>query len=300
MSTCLVTGGAGFIGSHLTDKLIELDHEVKVVDKLTLGKKKFINDEAEFYQVDLRNFSELKPLFEGADVVFHLAAEPRMQITIEKPVSSHNVNVTGTLNVLEAAKESGVDKVVFSSSCAIYGEQELPITEDSDPDPESPYGLHKLMGEQYCRLYSKLHDLPTINLRYFNVFGPRKLAEGGYPMVIPIFLDQKQKDEPLTIVGDGKQTRDYVHVSDVVKANIKAWQSEITNGKAFNIGSGIQVSVNEIADIVGGETTHIPERPGEMRFIEADISKATEKLDWEPQVEFEAGLNDLMEHWGVE
>ncbi|MFB6226546.1 MAG: NAD-dependent epimerase/dehydratase family protein [Candidatus Paceibacteria bacterium] len=300
MSKCLVTGGAGFLGSHLVDKLIDEGHEVVVIDNLSLGKEKFVNEEAEFYQKDITDLEEIKPFFYGADVVFHVAADPRLQASLENPVRSHEVNVRGTLNVLQASVEKGVDKVVFSSSGAIYGDKEkLPISEEAQPDPNAPYPAHKLMGEKYMEIYSKLHDIDTVCLRYFNIYGPRKTTKGGYPMVIPAFLEQRQEGKPMTIVGDGKQTRDYVHVFDVVKANIKAWKSGYGDADVFNIGSGIQVSVNEIADVIGGETKHIAEREGEIRFSEADISKAKEKLGWKPRIEFEQGLEDLMKYWGV-
>ncbi len=295
MAKCLVTGGAGFIGSHLTDKLIELGHQVLVIDNLMLGKREFVNHQAQFHQVDIRNFDEIKPLFQDVEAVFHLAADPRLPLSVEDPISTHDINVSGTLHVLKASLDNSVKKVIFSSTCAVYGDQEPPIKEDYRPEPKSPYGLHKLMGEKYMKLFSELYNLHTVSLRYFNVYGPRKLAEGGYPMVIPVFLGQKKKKQPLTIIGDGKQTRDYVHVSDVVKANIKAWQSEVNEGEAINIGSGEQISVNQIAEMISGETVNIPERAGEMRFIEADISKAKKILDWEPTITFEQGLNQLMQ-----
>lgn len=295
MKKCIVTGGAGFIGSHLTDKLISLGHDVTVVDNLLLGKKKFVNKRAKFYKVDIRDLKKLKKIFKGAEVVFHLAADPRLAVSVEDPISTHEINVTGTLNVLLASKENNVKKVIFSSSCATYGDQSLPIKEEYPQNPLSPYGLHKKIGEEYCRLFSKLYAVETVCLRYFNVFGPRKTADGGYPMVIPVFLKQKSENKPLTIVGDGKNTRDYVYVSDVVNANILAWQSNIINGEAINIGSGIQVSVNEIADLIGGEKINLPARPGEMRFIEADISQAKTILGWEPKVSLEKGVEELMQ-----
>lgn len=298
MADCLVTGGAGFIGSHLTDKLIEGGHSVKVVDNLLLGKEKFVNDQAEFFNVDIREEEKLIDIFEDVEVIFHLAAEPRLPLSIESPKETHEINVDGTVNVLEAARKNNVNKVVFSSSAAIYGDQEnLPIKENAELEYKAPYGLHKVIGEQYMRLYADVFDIDTTCLRYFNVYGPRKTAEGGYPMVIPIFLKQKSGGKPMTIVGDGEQTRDYVHVKDVVSANISAWNSDICDGKAFNIGNGEQISVNEIAEIIGGETTQIPEREGEIRFSEADISKAKEGLNWQPQIVFEEGLESLKKHW---
>ena len=298
MANCLVTGGAGFIGSHFTDKLIEEGHSVKVVDNLLLGKDKFVNDQAEFFNVDIREEEKLIDIFEDVDVIFHLAAEPRLPLSIENPKETHEINVDGTVNVLEAARKNNVNKVIFSSSAAIYGDQEdLPIEEDAELKYKAPYGLHKVIGEQYMRLYADVFDIDTACLRYFNVYGPRKTAEGGYPMVIPIFLKQKREGEPMTIVGDGEQTRDYVHVKDIVSANISAWNSDICDGEAFNIGNGEQISVNEIAEIIGGDTKQIPEREGEIRFSEADISKAKEKLNWQPQIDFEEGLESLKKHW---
>src|SRR3989339_720931 len=261
MSKLVVTGGAGFIGSHVVDRLIELGHQVVVIDNLLLGKKSFVNKKAKFVKADIRDFGKLKKYFSGAEAVFHLAADPRLPISIEDPITTHEINVTGTINVLEAARKCGVTKVIFSSSCAVYADTDiLPINENAITIPLSPYGLHKLIGEQYCRLYSSLFGLETVCLRYFNVFGPRKLATGSYPMVIPIFLRQRTEGKKLTIVGDGLQTRDYVQVSDVVNANILAWKSAIKNGEAINIGSGKQVSVNEIAEIIGGPTKSIKKR----------------------------------------
>lgn len=295
MSKLIVTGGAGFIGSHLTDKLIALGHEVAVVDNLMLGKKEFVNKKAKFHKVDIRDGKKLKKIFAGAEAVFHFAADPRLQVSVEDPATTHEINVTGTLNVLLAAKANNLKKVIFSSSCAVYGDQSvLPIKESAATKPMSPYGLHKLMGEEYCRLFSSLYNLSTVCLRYFNVFGPRKLATGSYPMVIPVFLDQRKKGQKLTVVGDGTNTRDYVHVSDVVEANIAAWnQNKVTDGSPINIGSGRQTSVNEIAALIGGETVSVPPRLGEMRFIEADISLAKSVLGWSPKVKIETGVAEL-------
>lgn len=295
----IVTGGAGFIGSHIVDRLVELGHEAVVVDNLMLGKKEFVNKKAKFHKIDIRDLKKLKKLFKGAEAVFHLAADPRLQISIEDPITTHEINVTGTLNVLIAAKENGVKKVIFSSSCALYGDQPLPIKENYLLRPISPYGLHKLMGEEYCRLFYKLFGLQTICLRYFNVFGPRKLDTGAYPMVIPIFLGQRQKGQKLTIVGDGQQTRDYVQVRDVVEANIRAWQSEIKDGRAINIGSGKQTSVNDMARLIGGPITTLPPRLGEMRYIEADITLARQLLGWQPAVSLEDGIKELKKEWGI-
>ncbi|HRH23595.1 MAG TPA: NAD-dependent epimerase/dehydratase family protein [Candidatus Magasanikbacteria bacterium] len=299
MPKCIVTGGAGFIGSHLTDRLVELGHEVHVIDNLMLGKKEFVNPKAVFHQIDIRDEVELEKVFIGAEVVFHEAADPRLQVSIEDPVGTHEVNVTGTLNVLVAAKNTKVKKVIFASSCATYGDVPLPISETAVQEPLSPYGLHKKMGEEYCRLFSQLYGLETVCLRYFNVFGPRKLDTGSYPMVIPTFLGQIKRGEVMTIVGDGEQTRDYVHVDDVVRANIQAWQEEVSNGEPINIGSGRQVSVNEVARAIGGESKNIPARAGEMRHIEANVAKAKTLLKWESTISIEEGIDALKKEWGI-
>ncbi len=301
MAHCIVTGGAGFIGSHLADKLIEEGHTVSIIDNLSLGKRKFVNAAATLHEVDIRDMEAMKPLFSEVDVVFHLAADPRLPVSIEDPVGTHDINVTGTLNVLEASRLAGVKKFVFTSTCAVYGvDNPLPLTEDQAVMPESPYGLHKLMGEQYMTLYAKLFDMQTVTLRYMNVYGPRKLAEGGYPMVISVFLKQKQEGTDMTITGDGETTRDYVHVSDVVKANIQAWQQEVPAGSVINIGTGRQISVNDIAKMIGGNTSTIPERKGELRAAEANIERASSLLSWKPTVVFEEGLAALKKEWGVE
>lgn len=301
MSKLIVTGGAGFIGSHLADKLIELGHEVIVIDNLMLGKKEFVNKKANFIKTDIRDYKKITKYFKGAEAVFHLAADPRLPVSIEDPITTHEINVTGTINVLEAARQNGVKKVIFSSSCAVYGEvKTLPISESEGTNPLSPYGLHKLMGEQYCRLYSGLFNLPTVCLRYFNVFGPRKLANGSYPMVIPVFLDQKKNNLPLTIVGDGTATRDYVHVQDVVQANILAWESSVSGGLSINVGSGQQTSVNDIASLIEGDRKQIPERKGEMKNIQADISRAKELLRWGSTITLEEGIKELKKVWNVE
>ena len=300
MSKLVVTGGAGFIGSHLTDELIALGHEVAVVDNLMLGKKEFINKKAKFFKKDIRDYKSLKKIFKGAEAVFHLAAEPRLPLSVKDPLTTNDINVSGTLNVLWAAKENQVGKVVFSSSCAVYGLGEPPFREEAGANPVSPYGLHKFIGEKYCQLFFGLYGLKTVCLRYFNVFGSRKLATGAYPMVIPIFLDQRVKNKAMTIVGDGQATRDYVHVKDVAQANILAWKSQINDGLAINIGSGQQTSVNEIAGLIGGKTINIPARPGEMEAVAADNTKAGELLGWRPTIDLKDGIRELKRELNIE
>ncbi len=296
MSKLIVTGGAGFIGSHLVDKLIASGHEVTVIDNLMLSTKKFVNPKAKFVKADIRDYKKIAKYFDGVEAVFHVAADPRLPTSVEDPISTHEINVTGTLNVLEAARQAKVKKVIFSSSCAAYGDiKKLPVKESDEMKPLSPYGLHKMMGEQYCRLYSSLFGLETVCLRYFNVFGPRKLAGGSYPMVIPLFIDQRKHGQKLTVVGDGKATRDYIHVSDVVNANILAWKSKVNDGMAVNVGSGREISVNEIAKLIGGEKTNLPAREGEMRRALADNALAKKMFGWKPMVKFEDGIKELLE-----
>jgi len=301
MSKLIVTGGAGFIGSHVVDKLVELGHQVVVVDNLLLGNKKFVNKKAKFVKADIRDLKKLLKIFKGADAVFHLAADPRLQISVEDPAITHEINVTGTINVLVAAWKNKVKKVIFTSSGAVYGDHKvLPVKENFELRPLSPYGLHKLIGEKYCQLFSELYGLETVCLRYFNVFGPRKLGTGAYPLVIPAFLQMRKDGKPMTIVGDGNSTRDYVHVEDVAKANILAWEADIKAGEAINIGSGIETSVNKIAQYIKGETIHIPSRPGEMRSVMADITLAKKLLNWQPTITLEEGIKALKTEWGIE
>ena len=295
MSKILVTGGAGFIGSHVVDRLVADGHEVVVIDNLSTGDKNFVNPKAIFHEQDICEWEKIAPLFKGIEAVFHLAADPRLQMSIDHPLKTHATNVTGTVNVLWAAKQAGVKKVLFASSCTVYGDcPTIPLSEADCGNPMSPYGLHELMGEQYMRLFSSLFGLPTLCLRLFNVYGPRKKAGGAYPMVIPIFIQQKRNGEALTVVGDGEQTRDYVHVSDVVEAFMLAWQSPFADGRAINIAEGRQRSVNEIAALVGGAVEHISSRVGEMRFVEANTMAARELLTWKPKLRFEDGIRQLL------
>jgi len=281
---CLVTGGAGFIGSNLVDELVKQGHEVSIIDDLKAGKREYLNPAATFYQLDIRNLEAIKPIFEGIDYVFHLAAWPRVQPSIQNPVTTNEVNLTGTLNVLVAARDAKVKKVVYSSSSSVYGNQEeMPLKEDMPTNPLSPYALQKLCGEFYCRLFSEVYGLPTVCLRYFNVYGNRQPLEGAYTLVIGIFIRQKLAGDPLTIVGDGEQRRDYTSVIDIVRANIMAAESPVNKGEAINIGRSHNFSVNEVAAMIGGPTTQLESRI-EPRLTLADNQLAKELLGWEPTV----------------
>lgn len=298
-SRCLVTGGAGFIGSNLVDELIVRGNDVIVIDNLATGKRENLNPLAEFHELDIRNLEAIKPLFEGVDYVFHIAALPRVQPSIEDPLTFHTVNVNGTLNVLKASADAKVKKVIFSSSSSIYGNQEkMPLKEDMPGNPISPYALQKYLGELYCRLFSQIYGLPTVSLRYFNVYGKRQPLEGAYRLVLGIFINQRLKNEPMTITGDGEQRRDFTGVVDVVRANILAANSpKVGRGEVINIGQGHNYSVNEVARIIGGPTINIAARL-EPRITLADNSLAKELLGWEPTVNLPEWLEEYKREIG--
>jgi UDP-glucose 4-epimerase len=295
----LVTGGAGFIGSHLVDALVKSGSEVIVVDDLSTGRRSNLTqvmDAIRFRQGDVRDSSLVSEAARSVEVIFHLAAVVSVPQTIGDPVGSLQVNELGTLNVLEAAREQKVRRVVFSSSCAVYGDDPLlPKTESMPPRPCSPYAVQKLAGEHYCRLYADLHGLETVCLRYFNVFGPRQDPSSAYSGVISIFLTQALDAAPPTIYGDGRQSRDFIFVSDVVGANITAARASSPGG-IYNIGSGSAVSVNQlwekICALVGKsrEPVYAPARPGDIRYSLADIARAAAELEFRPDSSFEAGL----------
>ncbi|MBU1132075.1 NAD-dependent epimerase/dehydratase family protein [Patescibacteria group bacterium] len=294
----IVTGGAGFIGSNLVNELIRRGDEVIVIDNLSSGRRENINPQAQFYEEDIRDFEKIKSIFKDVDFVFHLAAFPRVQPSIKNPIEANGINLDGTLNVLVASRDAGVKKVVYTSSSAVYGDQlELPTTENSPANPSSPYGMQKYMGELYCRLFSHLYNLPTVSLRYFNVFGEGQTSEGAYALVLEIFKNQRLSGEPMTIVGDGEQRRDFIYVGDVVMANILSAQSDnVGKGEAINIGQGKNFSVNEIAKMIGGPTINLPPRV-EPRATLADNSLAKKLLGWNPTVELEEWLEKYKASW---
>ena len=297
---CVVTGGCGFIGSHIVDALVGEGYEVAVLDDLSTGNLEYLNPAAELVEGSVADAEAVLAAVEGAAWVFHLAALPRVQQSVDDPIGTHAVNVNGTLNVLQAAREHGVERVVVSSSSSVYGDQETHLmTEDLAPNPLSPYGLHKLIGEQYADLFAALFGMQIVSLRYFNVYGPRQSAEGAYALVIPHFLRLRDEGKPLTVYGDGCQTRDYVHVDDVVRANLNAANSELPQGRAvaLNVGSGEETSVNEIATMVGGEVEHIIPNPRgafeELRKC-ADTSRAKSVISWEPGILLAEGIKSVL------
>jgi UDP-glucose 4-epimerase len=293
-----VVGGAGFIGSNLVDALVERGDDVLVVDNLSTGYRRNLNLKAPLRDIDVAVDSEqLTSALNGREVVFLTAAMPRVPRSIEDPVGTHAVNVTGALRVLKAAVDAGVRRVVYSSSSSVYGDQPtLPLTEDMHPGPLNPYACQKLMGEIYSRNFAHIYGLETVCLRYFNVYGPRQVTEGAYRLVISIFMDQRQMGQPMTIHGDGQQTRDFTWVGDVVRANILAGESErVGRGEPINIGAGTEVSVNRVAELIGGPVVHVAPRGFDERFKRADIQRARDLLGWEPRVQIEEGIRRILE-----
>ncbi len=300
MKKCLVTGGAGFIGSNLVDELIERGDEVIVLDNLSTGKRENVNPKAKFCKVDLRNMDEIRHLFNGVDYVFHEAALARVQPSIEDPITYHDHNVNSVLNVLVAAKDAGVKKVVYAASSSVYGDQEkMPLTEDMPAMPISPYALQKYIGEEYCRLFSYVYKLPTVCLRYFNVFGPNMATEGAYASVVAIFGSQRKNNQPLTIVGDGEQLRTYTFVKDIARANLLAAESDISDGRAINAGQSNEYSVNQIAEMIGGPTINIEPRIEPRRNL-CGNALAKELLGWEPRVKLEDWIPEYKKELGID
>lgn len=291
----LVTGGAGFIGSHITQQLIEQDHQVVIVDNLSTGKNDYLHPAATFYQVDITS-DQLESIFmeEQPQIVFHQAAQTQVNRSIEEPIFDAKTNILGTIQVLEAARKAKVQKVVFASSAAVYGNPAyLPIDESHQINPLSAYGIGKYTGEQYLQIYHDLYGLDYTILRYANVYGIRQdpRGEGG---VISIFIDKLLQNEPLTIYGDGDQTRDYINVEDVARANLAAMDHG--SGEIINIGTGISTSINDLIDqfegLVNKKTVknYAPHRSGDIKFSYYTVEKAERVLDWKPAINLAEGL----------
>ena len=285
----LVTGGAGFIGSTLVEKLLEQDEMVVVVDNESANthEETYWNDAAINVEMDV-NDPAMKNVVTGIDRIFHLAADISIPYSIENPVATYSNNVHGLLNVLEVARKSDIKNVVFSSTAAIYGLTDKVCVETDTPDPLNPYSVSKLAGEHLMKMYHALYGINTVSLRYFNVYGPRQSNTGQYAPVVGIFQKQKEQNSALTIVGDGKQTRDFVHVSDVAAANILVSESDATG--VYNVGTGIEYSVNQIADMISDVQRNIPPRVGEARRSLSDSSKL-QSLGWKPQIKLEDWVN---------
>jgi len=294
----LVTGGAGFIGSHIVDALIDEGHKVLVIDNESSDSHEeyYKNPNAEYKNLDIAKYRWIKNSFENIDVVFHLAAESKIQSTIGNPQLAVQTNILGTCNILQAARENGVKRIIMSSTAAAYGLNNIPNTEDMQNDCLNPYAVTKVAGEELCKMYSSVYGLETVIFRYFNVYGARQPIRGPYVPVIGKFLDQKKNHEPLTIVPDGTQRRDFIHVSDVVEANmIAAFKQEIKSGEIINVGTGTSYSIKEIADMISDNQRLIEPRPTEIENSLSDINKAKNLLLWKPKVELEDWINQQKE-----
>jgi len=291
MTISIVTGGAGFIGSHIVEKLKRLDHMVVVIDNEYSDNDNFHwRKDTLNVNIDITDYKALKKAFTGADYIFHCAAEARIGPAIENPLNALNINTMGTCNVLQCAREVGAKKVLYSSTSSGYGLNEAPNIETQPDDCLNPYSVSKIAGEKLCKMYTDLYGLNTIIFRYFNVFGERAPRKGQYAPVTGIFLRQKAAGEPLTIVGDGEQRRDYIYVKDVANANVMAAISNPDDdayGQVYNVGSGRNYSVNEIASFISDDTINIPPRIGEARNSLANIDKIKKTFAWKPEVDVE-------------
>lgn len=298
---CLITGGAGFIGSHLAELLLREGHQVLAIDNLKNGQMQNMasfkdSPNFSFQEADIRDREHLSPFFKNIDWVFHLAALADIVPSIEAPQDYYDTNVTGTFNVLQASKEAKVKKFVYAASSSCYGlATQFPTSETAPISPQYPYALTKYLGEELTVHWHHVYHLPVISLRLFNVYGPRSRTNGTYGAVFGVFLAQKIHGKPFTVVGDGQQTRDFTYVADVAEAFYKAAQSSISFG-VFNVGSGGHYSVNRLVELLGGTKTHIPKRPGEPDCTFADIRKIHKELGWKARVSFEEGVKKILQH----
>jgi nucleoside-diphosphate-sugar epimerase len=307
MSRVLVTGGAGFIGSNLTEALLKKGHRVRVLDNFSSGKKEnLIFDEGystlEMIEGDISDFTLCQRVMKDIEYVFHQAALPSVQRSVEDPLNSNSVNVEGTLNILIGARDARVKKVIYASSSSIYGDTPtLPKKENMPPNPLSPYALQKYVGEQYCRLFFQLYGLETLSLRYFNIFGPKQDPTSIYSAVIPRFIDALIKGGPPIIFGDGEQSRDFTYIDNVVQANLLAMAADHLNGEVINIACGKRISLNQLLgilkNILSSKVSPVYQEPriGDVKHSLADISKGKKLLNYVPQIEAEVGLKRTVE-----
>jgi UDP-N-acetylglucosamine/UDP-N-acetylgalactosamine 4-epimerase len=303
MASYLVTGGAGFIGSHLVEELLHRGQKVRVLDNFSTGKRENLHglmDQIELIEGDIRSYHIVREAVQGIDFVLHQGALPSVPRSINDPITTNEVNVGGTLNVLDASKDAGVKRVVYASSSSVYGpDPELPVREDMTPQPVSPYAVAKLTGEKYCHVFSRVYGLETVALRYFNIFGPRQDPNTQYSAFIPKFVVGIMNGQSLTIDGDGEQAKDFTYVSNVVEANLLALEAEGVSGEVFNVGCGQSTSVNEVVGHIRqisnsqGEISYGPSRTGDVPRSLADISRAREKLGYSPQVLLREGLEHV-------
>lgn len=298
---CLVTGGAGFIGSHLTERLLADGHSVLVLDNFSTGRMENLahlknNSKLSIQSSDVADYSSIRAYFKGVDFVFHLAGLADIVPSIERPIEYHRTNVDGTIAALEASRLAGVKRFLYAASSTCYGIPDVYPTPETAPiRPLYPYALTKYLGEQYVMYWNKIYKLPCVSLRMFNVYGPRSRTTGTYGAVFGVFLAQKLAAKPFTVVGDGKQTRDFTFVTDVVDAFVTAAQSNVS-GEIMNVGSNDTASINTLVELLGGDVTYVPKRPGEPDCTFADISKIKNFLGWKPKVSFEKGVSIMLEN----
>ena len=299
----IVTGGAGFIGSNLVDLLIDKGHEVEVIDNFSTGKKENCNEKAKYFELDISensSYENLKNILLGSDGVFHLAALPRGQESIDNPLHFEKNNTLSTINILKACADSNVKRLVYSASSSAYGNAvDLPLKEDHPVNPISPYAMQKYYGEVACRMFANVYGIETVSLRYFNVYGERQSLEGAYALVMCVFARQRLNNEPLTIRGDGEQRRDFTHVKDIAKANLLAMNSKrVGNGEVINIGNSDNRSVNQIAKMIGGPTINV-DPVVEPRETLADNTKAKHLLGWSPSIMIEDWVKKYKKDLGI-
>ncbi len=296
----VITGGAGFIGSNLASALVAAGWQTHLIDRNPAFRRESLPTEATLHEIDIRSTDLIMPIMEGADTVFHTAAVPRVPYSIEHPVETTDENITGTVSVLTAAARGKARRVVYSASGSAYGGQEkMPLQEDMPANPLHPYGLQKYVGELFCKLWPDLYGVETVCLRYFNVYGPGLDPNGAYALAIGRFLKARQDNEPMTIYGDGTVTRDFTHVSDVVRANLLAAESDnVGRGEVINIGAGRNVTIKYLADLFGGKIVYGPPRT-EAHDSQADNRRAKELLGWEPTITLEDGVSALKKEFGL-
>ncbi|HLX19037.1 MAG TPA: SDR family oxidoreductase [Gaiellaceae bacterium] len=308
MTRALVTGGGGFIGSNLVRALLERGDDVRVLDNFSTGNRANLGGlDIDIVEGELRSYERVHNAVRGTDVVYHLGALGSVPRSVQDPLTSSAVNVEGTLNVLLAARDEGVRRVVFASSSSVYGAKtDLPVAESLPADPISPYGVAKLAAERYCVSFTRVYEsFETVVLRYFNVFGPRQSPFSQYAAMVPLFITAIAAGEPVTIYGDGEQSRDFTFVDNVVDATVRAAHADGANGRIFNVAAGSPASVNAVAQMIGGvlgkdvERQFAPPRPGDIRDSWADVTAAKETLGYSPSVNLEQGLQRTIEHLGV-
>ncbi|MCZ6676993.1 MAG: SDR family oxidoreductase [Candidatus Poribacteria bacterium] len=305
MAHYLVTGGCGFIASHLVEALVKKGQRVRVFDNCSTGKVEniaHVKDQVEFIKADLRDLDAVRKSVSGVDYVFHQGAWPSVAKSVADPILSNNVNINGTLHLLVAARDEGVKRVVYAASSSAYGNiKTLPKSEDLPPQLVSPYAITKYVGECYCRVFTQIYGLETVALRYFNVFGPRQDPTSQYSAVIPKFIHAYLHGDSPMIEGDGEQSRDFTYVTNAVEANLLACEAQGVAGEVFNVGCGEQTSINQLAYIIGemmeaeAKPVHGPPRPGDVRHSRADIRQAKRLLGYEPQVDLKTGLRETID-----